>query len=83
MNWDQIAGKWSQVKGDIRQKWGKLTDDDLEVVAGSKDKLVGKIQERYGIAKEEAHRQLDDWVTTVGSGQKVDATKPRTHSKSA
>ena len=70
MNWDQIAGKWSQVKGDIRQKWGKLTDNDLEVVAGSKDKLVGRIQERYGIAKEQAQRELDEWVTTVGSKQK-------------
>ena len=83
MNWDQIVGKWSQVKGDIRQKWGKLTDNDLEVVAGSKDKLVGRIQERYGIAKEEAQRQLDEWATTVGSGQEDDATKSRAHSKGA
>jgi uncharacterized protein YjbJ (UPF0337 family) len=65
MNWDQIAGKWSQFKGDVRQKWGKLTDDDLEVVAGSKDKLVGRIQERYGITKDDAQRQFDQWVTTV------------------
>ncbi len=46
MNWDQIAGKWSQIKGGIRQKWGKLIDDDLEVIAGSKDKVVGRLQER-------------------------------------
>jgi uncharacterized protein YjbJ (UPF0337 family) len=65
MNWDQVSGKWSQVKGDIRQKWGKLTDNDLEVAAGSKDKFVGRIQERYGIAKEEAQQQLDDWLKTV------------------
>jgi uncharacterized protein YjbJ (UPF0337 family) len=65
MNWDQIAGKWSQVKGSVRQKWGKLTDDDLEIMAGSKDKLAGRIQERYGIAKEDAERQLDEWATTV------------------
>ncbi|MGA2983938.1 MAG: CsbD family protein [Terriglobia bacterium] len=65
MNWDQIAGKWSQIKGAVRQKWGKLTDDDLEVIAGSKDKLVGRIQERYGIAKEQAQRQLDEWCKTV------------------
>jgi uncharacterized protein YjbJ (UPF0337 family) len=83
MNWDQIAGKWSQVKGDIRQKWGKLTDNDLEVVAGSKDKLVGRIQERYGIAKEEAQRQLDEWVTTVGSGQTIDPNESRARRKGA
>jgi uncharacterized protein YjbJ (UPF0337 family) len=83
MNWDQIAGKWSQVKGDIRQKWGKLTDNDLEVVAGSKDKLVGRIQERYGIAKEDAQRQLDDWVTTVGSEQPADPNESRARRKGA
>ena len=65
MNWDQITGKWSQLKGEIRRKWGKLTDDDLEVIAGSKDKLVGRIQERYGIAKEQAQTQLDEWCKTV------------------
>jgi uncharacterized protein YjbJ (UPF0337 family) len=65
MNWDQIAGKWNQMKGEVRQKWGKLTDDDLEVAAGSKDKLIGRIQERYGIAKEEAQTQFDDWARTA------------------
>jgi len=83
MNWDQIAGKWSQVKGDIRQKWGKLTDNDLEVVAGSKDKLVGRIQERYGIAKEQAQRELDEWVTTVGTEQKVEPAESRARHKGA
>jgi uncharacterized protein YjbJ (UPF0337 family) len=65
MNWDQIAGKWSQMKGDIRAKWGQLTDDDLAVIAGSKEKLAGLIQERYGIAKEESHRQIDEWLKTA------------------
>jgi len=60
-----MAGKWSQVKGELRQKWGRLTDDDLEIVAGSKDKFVGRIQERYGIAKEEAERQVDEWLNTA------------------
>ena len=83
MNWDQIAGKWSQVKGDIRQKWGKLTDNDLEVVAGSKDKLVGRIQERYGIAKEQAQRELDEWVTTVGSKETADPNEFRARHKGA
>jgi len=65
MNWDQIEGKWSQMKGDVRQKWGKLTNDDVEFMAGSKDKLVGRIQERYGVAKEDAEMQVDEWVKTV------------------
>jgi uncharacterized protein YjbJ (UPF0337 family) len=61
MNWDQVEGKWKQFKGSVKQKWGKLTDDDLDVVAGKRDQLVGKIQERYGITKEEAQKQIDDW----------------------
>ena len=56
MNWDQVAGNWKQFKGHVREKWGKLTDDDLDVVAGKRDQLIGKIQERYGITKEEAER---------------------------
>jgi len=65
MNWDQIQGKWTQMKGSIKQQWGKLTDDDLEVIAGSRDKFVGRLQERYGIKKEEAQKQLDRWTQTV------------------
>ena len=61
MNWDQIQGKWKQMKGDLRTRWGKLTDDDLHTVGGEKDKLVGVIQERYGIQKDEAQRQVDEW----------------------
>lgn len=60
MNSDQLKGNWKQFKGEIRKKWGKLTDDDLEQIAGHKDKLVGKIQERHGIAKEEAEKQVDE-----------------------
>lgn len=62
MNWDQIAGKWSQLKGEIRQRWARLTDDDLEFVAGSRDKFVGRLQERYGIVREEAERQINEWA---------------------
>ena len=61
MNWDQIAGNWKQVQGSIRHQWGKLTDDDLERAKGHRDTLRGIIQERYGIAKDEADRQLRDW----------------------
>lgn len=63
--WDQIAGKWKQVKGDVRTKWGKLTDDDLEMIAGKRDKLVGKLQERYGIAENEANKQIDAWANDL------------------
>jgi uncharacterized protein YjbJ (UPF0337 family) len=61
MNWEQVEGKWKQLKGAAKEKWGKLTDDDLDVIAGEKDQLVGKIQERYGITKEEAERQIEAW----------------------
>ncbi len=62
MNWDRIEGNWKQIKGQALAQWGKLTDDDLDLVAGRKDQLAGKIQERYGVAKDEAHRQVSDWV---------------------
>ena len=61
MNWDIIEGNWKQAVGQAKAKWGKLTDDDLDVVAGRRDQLAGKIQERYGIAKDEAEKQLADW----------------------
>lgn len=63
MNWTQVEGKWDQVKGDMRRQWGKLTDDDLAQAKGSREKVVGKIKERYGIEKEAAEKQLDDWLT--------------------
>jgi uncharacterized protein YjbJ (UPF0337 family) len=59
MNDDVFAGKWMQFKGQIKEKWGKLTDDDLDTVAGQRDQLVGRIQERYGLAKDEVNSQLD------------------------
>jgi len=68
MNWDQIEGKWKQHKGQIRQKWGKLTDDDLDMINGRREELLGRIQERYGITREEAHRQLEEYLNALGSG---------------
>lgn len=62
MNWDQVKGKWKQVTGSAKSKWGELTDDDLTQIGGERDKLVGKIQERYGLGKEEAEKQVDDWA---------------------
>ena len=62
MNWDRIEGEWKQIKGSVKEQWGKLTDDDLDVAAGKRDQLVGKVQNRYGIAKDEAEKQIDEWA---------------------
>ena len=63
--WDEIAGNWKQIRGEARKQWGKLTDDDLEQARGQREILAGKIQERYGIAKEEANRQIDAWANRL------------------
>jgi uncharacterized protein YjbJ (UPF0337 family) len=65
MNWDQIKGNWKQFTGKIKEKWGKLTDDDLTAIAGKRDQLAGRLQQRYGLAKDEAERELDDFVKTL------------------
>lgn len=65
MNWDQIAGQWKQMKGVIREKYGKLTDDDLNQIAGKRDQFVGKLQERYGISREEAQKRADEWLAAL------------------
>jgi len=62
MEWEQIQGKWNQLKGSARVEWAKLTDDELEQVQGERDKLVGLIQEKYGRTKEEAYKEVDDWA---------------------
>jgi len=59
--WDRIAGNWKQFAGDVRTKWADLTDDDMEHIAGERQKLEGRIQERYGISKDEANRQIEEW----------------------
>lgn len=61
MNWDRIEGNWKQFKGRARAQWGKLTDDELEVMAGRREELIGRIQERYGKTREEAEREVRDW----------------------
>ena len=61
MNWDIVEGKWTQFKGDVKKQWGKLTDDELDVIAGNRDKLVGKIQEKYGCTMDEAEKQVSGW----------------------
>jgi len=65
MNWDQLEGKWKQLKGSAKQQWSKLTDDDVEFIAGSRDKLIGKLQERYGLKKEEAQARATEWIDTM------------------
>ncbi len=61
MNWDRIAGQWKQFKGKAKEKWGQLTDDEIDMIEGKRDQLVGKIQQRYGIGKDEAEKQVDQW----------------------
>ena len=61
MNSDEFKGKWKQVKGAAKERWCKLTNDDLDVIDGQRDQLIGKIQERYGVAREAAQKQVDEW----------------------
>ena len=61
MNWDTAKGDWKQFAGKIKEKWGNLTDDDLAKINGQREQLEGRLQERYGIAKDEAKKQVDDW----------------------
>jgi len=63
MNADELKGKWKQLKGTAKERWGKLTDDDLDVIDGQRDQLIGKIQERYGLAREAAQKQVEEWNT--------------------
>lgn len=69
MNWDRIEGNWKQFKGKVKQQWGKLTDDHLDVISGNREELAGKLQEAYGVSKDEAERQIkkfedrySDWL---------------------
>lgn len=66
MNWDQMEGKWKQLKGSAKEHFAKLTDDDLAYVNGKREHLIGKLQERYGILKEEAQKRADEWMRTAG-----------------
>lgn len=65
MNWDRIQGNWKQVTGKVQAQWGKLTDDDLDVVAGRREQMLGKLQERYGLVKDDAEKQLAAWERTA------------------
>jgi uncharacterized protein YjbJ (UPF0337 family) len=63
INWDIIKGKWNQLQGEARKQWGQLTDDDWQQIAGERDKLIGKLQERYGWAREDAERRADEFFS--------------------
>ena len=78
MNSDQMEGKWKQAVGKVKEKWGKLTDDDLTAINGQKEQLVGKIQERYGIAKEAAQKQVDEFMGTFKDESDVQVNKNTT-----
>jgi uncharacterized protein YjbJ (UPF0337 family) len=65
MNWQQIEGKWDYAKGKLREKWGKLTDDDIDVIAGKRDQLIGRLKERYGMQKDAAEKEVNNWLDTI------------------
>jgi uncharacterized protein YjbJ (UPF0337 family) len=64
MDWNRVEGNWKQVKGMVKEKWGKLTDDDLAFINGRRDQLEGKIQERYGVARDQARKDIEDWYSS-------------------
>jgi uncharacterized protein YjbJ (UPF0337 family) len=72
MNWSRIEGHWKQLKGRVQEQWGRLTDDDIDVVAGRREQLAGKLQERYGVAKDRAEQEIATWERKV-----TDAWFPR------
>ena len=67
MNWDQIEGKWKQMKGSVREKWGDLTDSDFEQIAGNREKFIGRLQERYGYTRDKAEKELEEWSSETGT----------------
>jgi uncharacterized protein YjbJ (UPF0337 family) len=64
-SWDRIAGNWKQFTGKVQERWGELTNDDLDVIAGRREQLIGKIQERYGIVTDQAERQVAAWMNDL------------------
>ena len=74
MNWDRVEGNWKQFKGKVKEKWGELTDDHIDVIAGKRDQLVGKVQEQYGISKDEAERQVRDFEDNLRDDEFAELT---------
>jgi uncharacterized protein YjbJ (UPF0337 family) len=79
MNWNTIEGNWKQFRGKIRQQWGKLTDDDLDRIAGKRTELIGRLQERYGKTREAADEMVDEWLARIKktSAEKTSAEKTK------
>ena len=85
MNWDRVQGNWKQFKGKVKEQWGKLTDDQLDIIAGKREQLAGRVQEVYGVSKDEAERQVSefeernrDWTPEATPSQGVrDTTRSR------
>jgi uncharacterized protein YjbJ (UPF0337 family) len=77
MNWDTVKGDWKQFKGKVKEAWGKLTDDELDVVAGKRDQLVGLIQKSYGVARDEAERQVEQFERTSMTSPREKSTPHR------
>jgi len=78
MNWDQVKGNWKQFKGNVKEQWGKLTDDQLDVINGKREQLAGKIQEAYGIGKDEAERQINPFEQRYSTWQPSSGDTQRT-----
>lgn len=77
MAWDQIKGAWKEVRGSVRERWGKLTDDDLDVIAGERDQLIGTVQRRYGTMRDQASREVADFEASVSERLSRAAKKMR------
>jgi uncharacterized protein YjbJ (UPF0337 family) len=77
MNWDHVEGKWKQYKGQVKERWGRLTDDDIGVINGKREQLVGRIQERYGMARQVVEKQVDEFLKAL-KGE--DAGQEKKHS---
>jgi uncharacterized protein YjbJ (UPF0337 family) len=78
MNWDQLSGEWKQMQAQVKSKWAKLTDDDLKNLNAKKDMLIGKIQTRYGVLKDEAERQVDEWMAKMPDSPNRTTSPPET-----
>ena len=88
MNWDRIEGNWKQFKGKVKEQWGKLTDDQIDVIGGKRDQLAGRVQEAYGISKDEAEKQIrrfedlyEDWTPDAVPPQPDNPNRMRTGSR--
>jgi uncharacterized protein YjbJ (UPF0337 family) len=82
MNWTQIEGQWNELTGQVKSQWAKLTDDDLMNVAGKKEQLLGKLQQRYGLLKADAEVQLDKWLAKIGPARGEAESEPTDPPKS-